>query len=104
MTGSRFSFFVSFDDMNRQSCFDVEIREDTLYEFEEQFSLRFIELEGTTLPSTLVLDPSRSNITIVDNEGKYDSDSLISLVIPANPYMYRGDCWFHQPSILCQGG
>ncbi len=48
----------------------VEIREDERYEFKEQFSLRFIELEGTTLPSTLVLDPARSNITILDNTGK----------------------------------
>ena len=82
----------------------VEIEEDTRYEFQEQFSLRFIELQGTSLPDTLILDPPHSNITIVDNEGKYGGDSLISLVIPANPYMYRGDCWFHQPTILCQGG
>ncbi len=95
MTGARDAYFVSFSDTNRRSCIMVQIEEDNRYEFEEQFSLRFIELEGTTLPSTLVLDPSRSNITIVDNEGKYGSDSLISLVIPANPYMYRGDCWFH---------
>ncbi len=48
----------------------VQIENDTRYEFEEQFSLRFIEVEGTTLPSTLVLDPSVSNITNVDNKGK----------------------------------
>ncbi len=48
----------------------VQIENDTRYEFEEQFSLRFIELEGTTLPETLVLDPARSNITILDNEGE----------------------------------
>ena len=70
MTGARGSFFISFSDMFRRSCIFVEIREDERYEFEEQYSLRFIELEGTTLPSTLVLDPARSNITIVDNEGK----------------------------------
>ncbi len=70
VTGARFAFFTSFNDDNRQSCIMVEIREDERYEFEEQFSLRFIELEGTTLPSTLVLDPARSNITILDNDGK----------------------------------
>ena len=70
MTGPRFAHFLFFSDTSRQSCFMVEIREDNCYEFEQQFSLRFIELEGTTLPSTLVLDPARSNITIVDNEGK----------------------------------
>ena len=51
----------------------VQIENDTRYEFEEQFSLRFIELEGTTLPSTLVLDPSVSNITIINNEGEYSA-------------------------------
>ncbi len=90
--------------MFRRSCIFVEIEEDERYEFEEQFSLRFIELEGSTLPETLVLDPNISNITIVDNEGKYGDDSFINIVIPANPYMYRCDCWFHQPTILCQGG
>ncbi len=70
MTGARDAFFVSFNDGGRRSCILVEIREDKRYEFEEQFSLRFIELEGSSLPSTLVLDPARSNITIVDNEGK----------------------------------
>ena len=70
MTGARFAYFLFFSDTSRRSCFIVEITEDNRYEFEEQFSLRFIELEGTTLPSILVLDPARSNITIVDNEGK----------------------------------
>ncbi len=102
MTGARNAFFISFNDANRRSCIFVEIREDERYEFEEQFSLRFIELEGTTLPSTLVLDPARSNITIVDNESKLGM-VINSFVIPANP-LYRGDCWFHQPAILCQGG
>ncbi len=88
MTGGRDSFFISFSDMFRRICIFVEIREDERYEFQEQFSLRFIELQGTTLPDTLVLDPARSNITIVDNEGKYGGDSLINLVIPANPYIY----------------
>ena len=48
----------------------VEIREDERYEFEEDFSLRFIELEGTSLPDNLVLDPASSDITILDNDGK----------------------------------
>ncbi len=104
MTGARDAFFVSFSDANRQSCIMVQIEDDTRYEFEEQFSLRFIELEGTTLPSTLVLYPNVSSITILDNEGNCGGDSLISLVITANPYMYRRNCWFHQPTILCQGG
>ncbi len=47
----------------------VEITEDNRSEFEEQFSLRFIMLEGTSIPDTLILDPSVSNITILDNEG-----------------------------------
>ncbi len=69
MTGPRDAYFLFFSDTSRRSCFMVAIPEDNRYEFEEQFSLRFIELEGTTLPSTLVLDPSVSNITILDNEG-----------------------------------
>ncbi len=48
----------------------VGITEDNRYEFEEQFSLRFIELEGTSLPDKLVLDPARSDITILDDTGK----------------------------------
>ena len=49
----------------------VEITEDNRYELEEQFSLQFIALEGTSLPENLVIDPSGSNITILDNEGEY---------------------------------
>ncbi len=79
MTGARFAYFLFFSDTSRRSCFTVEITEDNRYEFEEQFSLQFIELEGTSLPDNLVLDPARSNITIVDNEGKvYSGDSLIA--------------------------
>ena len=48
----------------------VQIENNTRYEFEEQFSLRFIELEGSSLPDNLVLYPSVSNITILDNKGK----------------------------------
>ena len=70
MTGAHFAYFLFFSDTNRQSCFMVEIIEDNRYEVEEQFSLRFIELEGTSLPDTLVIDPACSNITIVDDTGK----------------------------------
>ncbi len=48
----------------------VEITQDNRYEFEEQFSLRFIKLQGTSLPDKLVLDPARSNITILDDTGE----------------------------------
>ncbi|XP_064387763.1 uncharacterized protein LOC135335957 isoform X2 [Halichondria panicea] len=68
MTGPRFAHFLSFSDTNRRSCFMVEITEDNRYELEEQFSLQFIALEGTSLPENLVIDPSGSNITILDNE------------------------------------
>ena len=47
----------------------VEITEDDHYEVEEQFSLRFIVLEGTSIPDNLVFDPSVSIITILDNDG-----------------------------------
>ncbi len=70
VTGARFAYFLFFSDTSRQSCFTVEITEDNRYEFEEQFSLRFIELEGTSLPNKLVLDPARSDITILDDTGK----------------------------------
>ncbi len=70
MTGPRFAHFLFFSDTNRRSCFIVEIEDDNRREFEEQFSLRFIELEGTSLPDNLVLDPAGSDITILDNEGK----------------------------------
>ncbi len=70
MTGARFAHFLFFSDTSRRSCFTVEITEDNLYELEEQFSLRFIELEGTTLPENLVLDPARRNITILDDTSK----------------------------------
>ncbi len=70
MTGARFAYFLFFNDTSRQSCFTVEITEDNRYEFQEQFSLRFIELEGTSFPDNLVLNPARSNITILDNDGK----------------------------------
>ncbi len=49
-TGPRDAHFVSFSDMFRRSCIMVQIENDTRYEFEEQFSLRFIEVEGSTLP------------------------------------------------------
>ncbi len=64
VTGPRFAHFLFFSDTSRQSCFTVEIREDNRYEFEEQFSLRFIALEGTSLPDNLVLDPPTSTIII----------------------------------------
>ncbi len=48
----------------------VEITEDNRYKVEDHFSLRFIELEGTSLPDNLVLDPAGSDITILDNECK----------------------------------
>ena len=101
MTGPHFAHSVSFSNTSRRSCIMVEITEDIHYEFEEQFSLRFIELEGTSLPGNLVLNPYVSNITILDNEGKLWWCFLI-LILVANPY--RGECWFHQPTILCQGG
>ena len=55
----------------------VEIREDERYEFEEQFSLQFIALEGTSIPSTLVLDPPTSTIVIRDApfEGCYNNSA-----------------------------
>ncbi len=70
MTGARDAYFLFFSDTSRQSCFMVEITEDNRYELEDHFSLRFIELEGTSIPDNLVLDPSRTNITILDNTGK----------------------------------
>ncbi len=66
MTGARFAFFISFNDANRRSCIFVKITEDNHYEFEEQFSLRFIAFEGISLPETLVLDPPTSTIVIRD--------------------------------------
>ena len=42
----------------------VEIEKDNRYEFEEQFSLQFIALEGTSIPNALVLDPPTSIIVI----------------------------------------
>ena len=70
MTGARFAHFLFFSDTSRRSCFMVEITQDNRYEFEEQFSLRFIKLQGTSLPDKLVLDPARSNITILDDTGE----------------------------------
>ncbi len=42
----------------------VEITEDDRYEFEEQFALQFIALEGTSVPDNLVFDPSTCTIVI----------------------------------------
>ncbi|XP_064387566.1 uncharacterized protein LOC135335869 isoform X2 [Halichondria panicea] len=84
VTGARFAFFLFFSDTNRRSCFMVEITEDNRYEFEEQFSLRFIELEGSSLPDNLVLDPARSNITILDN-----TEVTVGFINP--PYSARED-------------
>ncbi len=50
------------------------IEDDPYYEsHEEQFSLRFIALEGVDNPDSLVLDPSRSNVnvTILDDDGTF---------------------------------
>ncbi|XP_064388167.1 uncharacterized protein LOC135336335 [Halichondria panicea] len=84
VTGARFAHFLFFSDTSRRSCFMVEITEDNLYELEEQFSLRFIELEGTSLPDKLVLDPARSNITILD-----DTEVTVGFINP--PYSARED-------------
>ncbi len=46
----------------------VEITEDNRDEIEEKFSLRFIDLEGTSILDNLVVDPARSNITILDSD------------------------------------
>ena len=66
MTGARFAFFLFFSDEFRQSCINIQITQDSLLEMEEQFSLRFIELEGTSLPDTLVLNPPTSTIQIIN--------------------------------------
>ncbi len=64
MTGPRDAFFLFFSDEFRQSCINIQITQDSLLEIEEQFSLRFIELEGTSLPDNLVLNPQTSTIRI----------------------------------------
>ncbi len=73
MTGARDAYFLFFDSgtSRRSCCFMFEITEDNRYEFEEQFSLRFIALEGLDyyLPDNIVLDPSGSDITILDDTG-----------------------------------
>ncbi len=46
------------------------------------FLLRFIALEGTSLPETLVLDPAHSNITILGNYG------LITKLVYSYPLIY----------------
>ncbi len=64
VTGARDAYFLFFSDTSRRSCFLVEITEDNHYEFEEQFSLQFIALEGTSVPDSLVFDPPTSTIVI----------------------------------------
>ena len=73
MTGARDAYSLLFSsDTSRRSCFMFEITDDNRYEFEEQFSLRFIALEGTIADNivlNIVLDPSGSDITILDDTG-----------------------------------
>ncbi len=47
------------------------INDDPYYEYEEQFSMRFVAIdrEDVVNPDNLVLDPSRPNIIIVDDDG-----------------------------------
>ncbi len=69
MTGNEVPFFLFFSDTIRRSCFRVVIEDDALYESEEQFSLRLIELPDYPIPD-LTLNPPGSSITILDDEGK----------------------------------
>ena len=57
--------------MVRRSCISIVILDDPYYEYEEQFSLRFVAIErlDPNNPDNLVLDPSRPNIIIVDDDG-----------------------------------
>ena len=68
-TGPRTNNILIFTNIIRQICFMVEIEDDNRYETEEQFSLRFVVLEGSSIRDNIVFDPSVSNITILDNEG-----------------------------------
>ncbi len=47
------------------------INDDAYYKSEEQFSLRFVAIERLDFnnPDNVVLDPSRPNIIIVDDDG-----------------------------------
>ena len=72
-TGPRTNNFLFFNNAIRRSCFNVEIEDDDCYEFEEQFSLQFVALEGTSIPDNLAQFPNVSTLTILDNEGTVDS-------------------------------
>ncbi|XP_064387556.1 uncharacterized protein LOC135335860 isoform X4 [Halichondria panicea] len=88
VTGARDAYSLLFSsDTSRRSCFMFEITDDNRYEFEEQFSLRFIALEGTIADNivlNIVLDPSGSDITILD-------DTEVTVGFINSPYSARED-------------
>ena len=61
---------VTLNNNQRRSCVDIMITDDNVYENIEQFFLRLVDLPGFALPDKSVLNPSMSEINILDNESK----------------------------------
>ena len=56
--------------MTRRDCFDVSITDDNLYENTESFNV-VLELDTFTPQSGVRVDPSITEIFIIDNDGKF---------------------------------
>lgn len=57
---------LNFNNDNRRMCFNITINDDSVYEFEEQFS---VELRTFTQLPNLEVIPDVANITIIDTTG-----------------------------------
>ena len=75
----------------------VNLNPDQLYENNEMFQ-GILSLITTDRVS---LSPGTADATIIDGGGLYNHVYTIHYY---NYLTHRGDCWFHQPTILCQGG
>ena len=62
-------------DETRNICFDVFIIDDLLYEGVESFSIS-LELDTFVQQSRIIVDPSLTEIFILDNDGKIIIDVI----------------------------
>ena len=68
-------YTVTFSANSTTASFDVSINNDNVLESDETFILT---IDPTSLPSNVAVDISNSTVTIMDDEGKYITKSIIT--------------------------
>ncbi len=69
--------YMPFDENTREMSFTVTINDDNLFEVTEMFSL----IVSPEDPAIVEITPNVGHITILDNDGKYRPQLLITLYL-----------------------